>query len=497
MNQRIRLVVKWTLPVVVVVALLAGIAMRGWWMPASYRVLASIKAATVSSAESHDHDDEGAASDHDHEAALDAHEHDAQDEQDAHGEEHDDHEAANHYDHVHDAANSLELSQQAAATLGLALHRVELRPFARTVNIPGAVVQRPGTSQVQVTAPFTGVIMRIYHVDGEAVLPGTPLFDLRLTHADLVEGQSDFLQMAEQLAVVDREVNRLREIAASGVIAGKTLLEREYEKQKIEASLRSQRQRLLLHGLPEKKIDEILSSRRLLQELTITAPQPPETEADPSRLMKIGSLKVEKGQQVAMGDPLCELSDYAVLFVQGKAFEQDIAKLTAAAQEGWPVTAVFELNDNRRQMIEGLKILYLANEVEVASRAFSFYVPLPNEIVRDSKTDSGQHFVDWRFRPGQRARLLVPVEPATPRIVLPVEAVVQDGPESYVFEHNGGHFDRRAVHVEYRDQDRVVIANDGTVKPGVEVATASAYQLQLATKNKTVPPLDPHAGHNH
>ena len=78
----------------------------------------------------------------------------------------------------------------------------------------------------------------------------------------------------------------------------------------------------------------------------------------------------------------------------------------------------------------------------------------------------------------------MPVEQWTDRIVLPREAVVQDGAESYVFEKNDGHFDRRAVHVEYRDQDSAVIANDGALTPGKTVVVAGAYQIHLALKNK-------------
>ena len=42
-----------------------------------------------------------------------------------------------------------------------------------------------------------------------------------------------------------------------------------------------------------------------------------------------------------------------------------------------------------------------------------------------------------------------------------------------------------------------MIANDGSLKPGVKVAGAGAYQIHLATKNKNGAPIDPHAGHNH
>jgi membrane fusion protein, heavy metal efflux system len=82
-------------------------------------------------------------------------------------------------------------------------------------------------------------------------------------------------------------------------------------------------------------------------------------------------------------------------------------------------------------------------------------------------------------------------------LVLPRDAVVQDGAESYVFEKVDGRFDRRAVRVEYADQFSAVLADDDTVTPGTTVVVAGAYQIHLALKNKFGGAPDPHAGHNH
>ena len=142
-------------------------------------------------------------------------------------------------------------------------------------------------------------------------------------------------------------------------------------------------------------------------------------------------------------------------------------------------------------------MLYLAAKVDPESRTLDFYVTLPNEKVRDTKLEDGHRFIAWRFRPGQRVQLEIPVETLPDRIVLPADAVAQDGPETYVFTPNGDHFDRRSVHVEYRDPKWVVIANDGSLFPGDLVAPTGAQQLQLALKNKAGGGIDPHAGHNH
>jgi membrane fusion protein, heavy metal efflux system len=148
-------------------------------------------------------------------------------------------------------------------------------------------------------------------------------------------------------------------------------------------------------------------------------------------------------------------------------------------------------------IIANLHILYLDDKVERQSRAFHFYVSLPNRVAREDKTPNGRTFVSWQYIPGQRTQVRIPIERFADRLVLPVEAVAQDGAEAYVFEANDDHFDRRPVHVEYRDQDWVVLADDSELQPGAMVAASAAHQIQLALKNKSGGGVDPHAGHNH
>ena len=48
---------------------------------------------------------------------------------------------------------------------------------------------------------------------------------------------------------------------------------------------------------------------------------------------------------------------------------------------------------------------------------------LPNALLRDMTSDDGHRFISWRYKPGQRVQLTVPVEQWKERIVLPVDAV--------------------------------------------------------------------------
>lgn len=493
----------WLLGTLVVVV--GGLVVGSPWLP-DVRPLASAAWGRWTGAQAEDAGHEG----HDHAPQVPAPRGEAADEHagDDHGEQAEgeqdegghDHGGKAAYDHVHDEAGAIKLSPQARGNIGLRTVKVELKPFERTITVPGIIVERPGWSRLEVTTPMTGVVTRVYPLQGEAVKPGQPLFDVRLTHEDLLQVQTDFLRTVEELDVIGLEVSRLEKVSAEGAIAGKTLLERQYEQQKQKAHLRAQEQALLLHGLSQEQVAEIVSTRKLVQSLTVQAPVPRNgSQPEPcEHRLQVRELMAAQGKYVNAGETLCTLVDYCELHAEGQAFEQDVRAINRVAAQGGSVSVVVGAKtDGGEESLPGLKILYLDDNVDAQSRIFHFYVPIPNQLLREDQKPDGRRFVYWQFKPGQRIQIRIPVQRWDNRIVLPVDAVAQEGAEVYVFEANGDHFDRRTVHVEYRDQNWVVIANDGALKLGAVVAESAAHQVQLALKAKSGGGVDPHAGHNH
>jgi multidrug efflux pump subunit AcrA (membrane-fusion protein) len=469
---------RWFYGIALVLAVGAALAFRGYWLPVAYELATTgrLPGATdaLHGAAGHKEQDEHAGHDH---------------------AEHD-HAGHDHSHAGHEESNSIELSEQARKNIGLQTAKVELKSFTRAISVPGIVVERPGRSLVQVTAPMTGTVTRIYPLQGEAVSPQQKLFDIHLTHEELVQAQADMLRTIEQLDVIARETARIEKLANEGALPGKTLLERKYEQQKEEAVLRSQKQALLLHGLTPQQVDDIARTRTLLQTLTVSAPAATD-QMQPDSCYQVQSLKVAPGQHVTAGDQLAELVDHSELYIEGNAFERDLPEISDAAAAGQTVTALLETEGKQPQLVPDLRILYVASSIDPTSRTLHFYVTLPNRIEYDGRQPDGRRYVSWRYRPGQRTQLRIPVETWHDQLVLPSDAVVQESAEAYVFTANGDHFDRRPVHVQYKDQLWVVLANDGSIFPGDVVAVSGARQLQLALKNKAGGGIDPHAGHNH
>ena len=403
-----------------------------------------------------------------------------------------------HEDHAgHSAGNSLELSPQALRNVGYQPLTVALGPYMKTVGVPAQVAERPGQSVLNVPAPMTGIVTKVYAIEGEAVQPGSPLFELRLTHEELVTAQREFLRQSAELAVILQEVRRLEAIT-DGVIARKRVLEVKYEQQKAEASLVAHRQGLKLHGLSDDQIDNIQNNQQLVQSLTVYAPQEFEPcESLPGNFVRqVQDLAVAPGEQIQTGESLCKLADHCLLYLEGKAFEADVNLLTNVTANGWPISASINSGGDVEVIATGLKIYRLGNKVESESRALHFYLLLPNQVIRN-EMQGERRFVSWRFKPGQRMQVDIPIARDENKIVLPASAVVSEGAEAFVFQQNGSHFDRVAVHIEERDNQRVVIANDGSLFPGDTIAGVGAYQMQLAIRNKSGGAPDPHAGHNH
>jgi len=441
------------------------------------------------------------------------------------------------HEHGHDEGTSLALSAQAQGNIGLTpeyLQPVKLETFQRAITVPGIIVGRPGRTRLEISTPMAGVITHVHAVQGEAVDPGTLLFELRITAEELVSTQTNLLRTVGELDVENREIARLAKATESGAISQKTLLERQYAKEKLEVLMNAQREALHLHGLSVRQIDEITKNHKLLRDLQIVAPgrdshgaeelklssmeatpvslaieqerqlidesagHDSSRAADESKVpLILKEVLVHKGETVAAGATLGALADYSELYIEGRAFEQDLEVLSQSAARNWKITAVFEGAANSVRRIENLDLVYSASEIDAEARSLSFFVRLPNEVAREVPSPNGQRFLDWKYRPGQRLQLLVPVEEWEHQIVLPVEAIAREGAESFVFQQNGDHFDRVSVRVAYRDSTHVVVANDGSVFPGDVIALRGAHQMQMALKNKSGGDVDPHAGHNH
>lgn len=387
------------------------------------------------------------------------------------------------------AMQQVKLTPQAQSNLGLVVKPLQATTFWRTIQVPGMVVDRPAHSDRGVVTPVTGVVTKVHHFPGDLVRPGDRLFTLRLLSESLQLMQSELFKNIQETHITQEQKKRLVAAASSGAIAETRIVEFDNQLRRLAVAAKAYRQELQTRGLTREQIDEVAQGR-FVSEIVITTPQPgnsqsiseagPPPSAEralaPIYFFEVQELKVELGQQVQAGQTLSLLSNHQSLYLEGRAFWQETPLIEASIKEGWPVQVEFKEEGSRWPALEQtFSIRHLANTIDPATRTFAFFLPLSNQSRTFEK--DGRTLMLWRFRPGQKVRLHIRAEKFDNVFVLPAAAVVREGPEAYLFRQNGDFFQRKPVRVVHLDRQHVVIANDGSIPPGLFVAHNGATQL--------------------
>lgn len=382
----------------------------------------------------------------------------------------------------------VNLSPQAQKNLKLTSKPLLPVTYWRTIQIPGTVVDRPGISDRGVVAPVTAVVTAIHHFAGETVAAGDALFTLRLVGESFQTSQTELFKATKENEIVQEELERLGPIAQSGAVPGTKMIDLRNQQRRLAVTIQAHRQDLQIRGLTQTQIDSVANGT-LVSEVTVLVPagwnNRSQNPAKESAVFELQQVHAEIGQHVQAGERLATLSDHESLFIEGRAFRQELPLLQRAAEEAWliQVELLESTEYDWQSPIPPVKIHYISNTLNDDNRTISFFLPLHNQS-RTYERDSKPLFL-WRFRPGQRVQLHVQVEQLENVFVLPAAAVVKEGPESYVFRRNGDIFDRKPVHVLHQTPSEVVIANDGSIPPGIYVAQSGAVQINRVLKSQS------------
>ena len=394
-------------------------------------------------------------------------------------------------------AKTLKMTEQARKNLGLVSKPAKPQAYWRTIEVPGEIIDRPGYSDRGVTSPAVGVVTEVHAFPGDTVKPGARLFTLRLFSEYLQNTQSELFKSTREIQLITEQYARLEGLAKSGGVPEVRLIELDNQLRRQKALIQSYQQDLLTRGLNPEQIKsvadgtfvstiDVVAPAAINHSKTVSDIQPVAFHTTGDRVdelaFEVQELNVELGQQVQAGQLLSTLANHQALFLEGHAFKREASFLAKAAENKWPIRCTFAEDDqvDWPAFDQTLEIRHLANSINSETRTFNFFIPLVNQSRSYDKDN--QTFIVWRFRPGQRVRLQVPVEELKDVLVLPSAAIVREGPEAYVFQQNGDLFNRLPVHVLHEDRLQIVLANDGSVKSGLYLAQSAAASLNRVLK---------------
>lgn len=386
----------------------------------------------------------------------------------------------------------LELSKQARENLQLVSRPVKVQTYWKSILVPGQIVDRPGLSDRGVSAPAVSVVTQVHSFPGDTVHPGDKLFTLRLLSEYIQNTQLELFKATGETVLIREQQDRLKKATDTGAIPQSRLIELDQQLRRQETAMQGLRQDLLTRGLSAEQIAEVTQGKFVASIDVVAPPASPAATARAEAATPDGGmnpltyevqeLKVDLGMQVQAGQLLGVLSNHHSLYVEGHAFKREAPALEKAAQQGWPIQIEFAEDDASHwpKLDQPFHIRHLANSIDPESRTFDFFIPLVNQS--HAYEQGSRTSVVWRFRPGQRVRLHVPVEELKDVIVLPAAAIIREGPEAYVFRQNGDLFNRLPVRVLHEDRLSVVLANDGSVAPGWYLAQSGAASLNRVLK---------------
>lgn len=290
--------------------------------------------------------------------------------------------------------------------------------------------------------------------------------------------RQDILSAYSKMRLADELIANIRPLVAAGAVSGRTVREREGERQLAETSFRTARDQAsfeieqskmkaeanvseanrqlnlawqsleTLLGYKEDKDTVNLSNQEALSRLEVRAPFGGSVE----------SQGFANNERVMRGDSLVVLANTDSLAVEASIRESDWSAV--ALQSGTEVSVLVPALDDR---VFTAKVRYFGREVQADTNS----VPLVARIENS----------EGLLRPGMFVRVTVPIGDARQALSIKPESVLQHENEKFVFvDMNDGAFKRVGVSTGQASDDWVEVTEG--LSPGQLVVTHGAFLLK-------------------
>ena len=318
-----------------------------------------------------------------------------------------------------------------------------------------ATVQPNANRLADITTLVRGRAMDI-HVDlGQDVTAGALLATLESSELGL--SQSAYLKSAARFSVSERAFTRAKSLLEEKVIGQADYQRREGEWITAQADMQEAYDRLRLLGMKEPEI------RRLAQDKTIRSTVSVQAPFDGRILAR----NIVRGEVVDATDKLFALADLTEVWVVANVPEKDVASIHK--DQAVEVRVIAYPNE----MFQG-RITYVGDVLDASTRTLRVRVSVPNQ--------------DTRLKPEMFASVRVWSAPVADALLVPLEAVQQDGGQPVVFvQTTPGQFQRRPVTLG--EENAGVVRILGGLQEGEVIVTNGSFELksELATRQQGAP----------
>lgn len=276
-------------------------------------------------------------------------------------------------------------------------------------------------SQTSVISSWVGGRIEKLHVrnTGESIHEGDLLYEIY--SEDLVAAQRDYLIAANQARSLSKGDFNYNQIASAA------------------------KDKLLLWGMSEKQISELLSNNRASDIVPVYSKQSGVTTG----------VTAKEGDYVSQGQSIFKLNRMNSVWVEAQLYSEEGRQV----KDGESVK--IKIYDYPDKNFTG-EISFISPELQTSSKIIPIRIELSNP--------------DFLFKPGMAATVLIQSKTKN-AIALPLDAVLQDSKGASIWiQNNKGSFENRMVHTGLRNSEQIEIV-DG-LSEGEKVVVSGAYLIQ-------------------
>ena len=296
---------------------------------------------------------------------------------------------------------------------------------------------------------FSGRISKIYVNPGDWVSKGDHLVDIE--SLDVAEAKTDFYQACAEMELAKIDYERQQRLFKEDIGSQKNLLTAEANYKVAQANLNAAEKNLHTLGFTEEDCKLLRETHQINPFITLKAPL----------TGRIAKREATLGAMVDQNADLFTIMDLSTLWVDADIFEKDLANIRVGQKVEIRVPAYPD------EVFQG-NISYIADVFNEETRTVTVRTQVKN---KDSKLKVGM-FANIRILAPGGGNVLV----------VPVEAVLDDGQEKVVFVKEGDGFRRQVVQVGVQSGGFIEVI-DGLMADD-EIVVRGNFQLLSEFKRK-------------
>ncbi len=336
----------------------------------------------------------------------------------------------------------IELTQEEIGAIEIETVKATYRPLKSTLAAMGKVLEHPYRKAI-VSYAFPARISQIHVRIGDWVKRGQKLITLQ--SEEVGNAKSDFYKAQADFELAKVNYERQKRLFNRGVGAQKDYLSAESDFKVAEASLNAAEKKLHVLGFNEDEVKAIANTHQINPIIVLYAPI-------------AGKITINNAVLGAMIDQETEIltiMDPTILCIDAEIYEKDIAKI------------------RDKQDVEVSVPAYPGDQFNAE---VCFIGDVLNEDTRTITVRSEVNNSDYKLKPGMFADIRILLNHQTNALVLPKEALLDDGNNTIIFLKKAGKYYPQIVTVGAREDSLVEILNG--IQEDDEVVTTGNYQLK-------------------